>query len=188
MRDKWNQIYSAAPFDPTPSHVLSDNHFLLPSKGIALDLACGLGANALYLAQQGLTTHAWDISDLATHKLQQLAEAQALTIKTLNQEISRQSFSANCYDVIVVSRFLDRSICDAIMVSLKSGGLLFYQTYTRKKCFAQGPNNPRYLLAENELLQLFSLLKLVYYRENSGLGTINEGLRNEAQFIGQKLS
>jgi 2-polyprenyl-3-methyl-5-hydroxy-6-metoxy-1,4-benzoquinol methylase len=28
----------------------------------ALDLACGLGANALVLAKQGLTTEAWDIS------------------------------------------------------------------------------------------------------------------------------
>ncbi|TXL01415.1 hypothetical protein BMR02_03760 [Methylococcaceae bacterium HT1] len=65
--------------------------------------------------------------------------------------------------------------------------MLFYQTYTQYKSSEQGPKNLRYLLAENELLQIFSSLKLVYYRENSGLGAIRQGLRNEAQFVGQKI-
>ncbi|TXK98067.1 SAM-dependent methyltransferase [Methylococcaceae bacterium CS1] len=170
-----------------PASVLSENLFLLPSAGVALDLASGLGANALLLAKQGLTTQAWDISSVALRKLQQQADAHAIAIRTFTQEITTQSFSPNCFDVIVVSRFLDRSICNAIMQSLKPNGLLFYQTYTQYKSSEQGPKNLRYLLAENELLQIFSSLKLVYYRENSGLGAIRQGLRNEAQFVGQKI-
>lgn len=45
-----------------PSQVLLDNSHLLPASGRALDLACGLGANALYLAKRGMTTSAWDLS------------------------------------------------------------------------------------------------------------------------------
>jgi len=89
--------------------------------------------------------------------------------------------------VVVVGRFLDRSICNAIMECLKPNGLLFYQTYTQHKIYQQGPKNPNFLLADNEMLSLFSPMKVIYYRENRALGDIRQGLRNEAQFIGQKL-
>ena len=186
LSDKWDKIYQVDNSKAVSAAVLAENLFLLPQKGLALDLASGLGANALLLAKQGLTTEAWDISAIAMRRLQQQADAHALSIKTYTREITLQSFSEDTFDVIVVSRFLDRSICNAIMESLKSDGLLFYQTYTQQKTSNLGPKNPRFLLAENELLQLFSPLKRVYYRENLGLGMIHQGLRNEAQFIGQK--
>ncbi|NOQ14452.1 MAG: methyltransferase domain-containing protein [Methyloprofundus sp.] len=187
MGDKWDRIYQSATLKSEPAAVLAENLFLLPKTGRALDLASGLGANALLLAKQGLTTEGWDISAVAMSKLQQQADAHALPIKTFTKEITPHSFASACFDVIVVSRFLDRSICNAIMESLKPNGLLFYQTYTQQKVSELGPKNPRFLLAENELLQLFSLLKAVYYRENAGLGEVQHGLRNEAQFIGQKI-
>ena len=189
LAEKWNQRYLATPDYAilAPAKILAENLFLLSPTGTALDLASGFGANALLLAKQGLTTQAWDISSIAMQHLQQQADAHALAIKTYTREITPQSFSANTFDVIVVSRFLDRSICNAIMESLKIGGLLFYQTYTQLKTCEQGPNNPRFLLAENELLALFASLKWVYYRENGALGEVRQGLRNEAQFIGQKI-
>jgi 2-polyprenyl-3-methyl-5-hydroxy-6-metoxy-1,4-benzoquinol methylase len=186
LSDKWDKIYQSDVSPREPASVLADNLFLLPQKGAALDLACGLGANALVLAKQGLTTEAWDISAIALRRLQQQADAHALPIKTFTREITPDSFTSSYFDVIVVSRFLDRSICNAIMESLKPNGLLFYQTYTRHKTSDLGPKKPLFLLAENELLQIFSPLTRVYYRENAGLGMIRQGLMNEAQFIGQK--
>ncbi len=187
LSDKWDRIYRPESIKTVPIAVLAENLFLLPQSGNALDLASGLGANALILAQQGLTTHAWDISPVAMQKLQRHADAHALPVKTSTKEITPDSFATHCFDIIVVSRFLDRSISNAIMESLNSGGLLFYQTYTQQKISETGPNNPRFLLAERELLRLFSSLQLIYYRENSGLGDIRQGVRNEAQYIGQKI-
>ncbi len=187
LSEKWDCIYQSKPIKNVAAAVLADNLYLLPQTGIALDLASGLGANAILLAKQGLTTQAWDISAVAMHKLQQQAEAHALPIKTFTKEITSESFAAHCFDIIVVSRFLDRSICNAIMESLNFGGLLFYQTYTQQKTSELGPNNPRFLLAKNELLQMFSSLRPVYYRDNAGLGEVSQGLRNEAQFIGKKI-
>ncbi|MDF1581941.1 MAG: methyltransferase domain-containing protein [Methyloprofundus sp.] len=186
--DKWNAIYSEGLVsEARSSEVLSNNLYLLPKSGQALDLACGLGANALLLAKQGLTVQAWDISTRALQKLKAQADTEALAVKTFTQEITRRSFSVNSFDVVVVSRFLDRSICNAIMECLKPNGLLFYQTYTQHKIYPQGPENPKFLLADNEMLSLFSAMKVIYYRENSALGDIRQGLRNEVQFIGQKL-
>jgi SAM-dependent methyltransferase len=184
---KWNHIYSQ-PGQACYStiQVLSENDFLLPATGTALDLACGLGANALYLAERGLAVTAWDISVAAIDKLTAYAVQQQLNINACQVKITAESFAENSFDVIVVSRFLDRTLSDAIIGALKPDGLLFYQTFTREKSSPQPPNNPDYLLTDNELLALFSPLRVIFYRENGLIGNQLRGLRNEAQFIGRK--
>jgi len=192
-RDKWNGIYKDKTLDcQRVTDVLAENAFLLPQQGQALDLACGLGANAVFLARQGLAVTAWDISDLAIAQLQAYASQQGLQINACQQNITPKCFPEARFDVIVVSRFLDRSLMDAIIRALNPNGLLFYQTFTQVSVHIpdsnprQIPNNPAYLLAENELLQCFSTLSLVVYRENATLGNPRLGLRNEAQLIGRK--
>lgn len=88
--------------------------------------------------------------------------------------------------MIVITRFLDRSLSHEIMAALKLGGLLFYQTYARQKISDSPPHNPDFLLAENELLSLFSPLKVIFYQEHGRVGYMEYGERNEALFIGQK--
>ena len=186
---KWNLLYNQADVaDCSVARVLTDNHFLLPSTGTALDLACGLGANALYLAQQGLAVTAWDISNVAIDKLKVNAATQGLTINACQENIQIESFAKCSFDVIVVSRFLDRALSDAIIGAIKPNGLLFYQTFNRERTNRIGSSNPDYLLAERELCRLFDKLKLVFYRDNALIGDTLLGLRNEAQFVGQKYS
>ncbi len=184
---KWDAVYRQGDIsDYRPAEVLSENVFLLPQKGVGLDLACGLGANARLLAAAGLAVFAWDISAVAVEKLQHVADKQCLAIQARQCAVDKNAFSGCRFDVIVISRFLDRSLCDAIIGVLNPGGLLFYQTYTREKVIERGPNNPDFLLSEGELLELFAELKPIYYRENGSIGEIGIGLRNEAQFIGRK--
>ncbi len=186
---KWNLLYNQAEVaDSSAAKVLTENHYLLPSTGVALDLACGLGANSLYLAQQGLAVTAWDISNVAIDKLKACAATQGLNINACQENIQAESFAKCSFDVIVVSRFLDRTLSDAIIGAIKPNGLLFYQTFNREKTSRVGPNNPDYLLAERELCTLFAKLKLVFYRDNALIGDTLQGLRNEAQFVGQKNS
>ena len=186
IENKWNCIYRQADHvQYPPAKVLTDNVYLLPQSGTALDLASGLGGNALFLAECGLTVEAWDISSAAIEKLTNKANSKGLLINTKVRNINKLTFSGCAFDVIVVSRFLDRSICEEIISALNPEGLLFYQTYTRQKLNDPSPNNPDYLLAENELLDLFADLRVVFYRENGCIGNTEAGLRNEAQFIGQ---
>lgn len=186
----WDAIYDKASLnDCAPlncAEILADNAFLLPKNGLALDLACGMGANATFLAQQGLTVTALDISKIATDKLNSYAALQGLNIKACTLNIDINTFTNCTFDIIVVSRFLDRRLSDAIIGALKPNGLLFYQTFTKEKIKPTPPNNPDYLLNRNELLTLFSSLKIILYRENSLVGNPDLGLRNQAQFIGQK--
>jgi hypothetical protein len=129
---------------------------------------------------------AWDISAVALNDLQKNADSRQLDISARHCFISPEILPNAAFDVIVISRFLDRTLCNAIMAALKSDGLLFYQTFTRSKLDPQGPNNPDYLLAGNELLSLFAPLTLLFYQEYARVGDLGCGDRNEAQFIGQK--
>jgi SAM-dependent methyltransferase len=185
--EKWNRVYSGLNQESRPvAAVLAENDFLLPPTGAALDLACGLGGNAVFLAEHGLAVTAWDISSVAIDGLAAYALLRGLTIDACQREITANSFKECRFDVIVVSRFLDRGLRDAIIDALKPDGLLFYQTFTREKASPEGPDNPEYLLGCSELPALFSPLRLVFYRDNGLIGEQQRGLRNEAQFIGRK--
>ncbi len=188
LQSKWDNIYKNNCQKVSASQILTENSFLLPESGTALDLACGLGGNALYLAEHGLNVQAWDISPVALEWLQQQAQRKGLQIVTKALDLRSGDLPENMFDVIVVSRFLDRTLCDAIIASLKTVGLLFYQTYTVDKLTPHGPNNPAYLLQRNELLGLFAPLSLIFYRENGRIGDLAQGFRSEAGFIGQKIT
>lgn len=182
--DKWDSHYRSRAEPGSATQVLLDFQHLLPEEGIALDLACGLGANSLFLADRGLEVHAWDSSAVAIEKLGQFAGHTAALIHTDTRDVSAHPPEENGFDVIVVSRFLDRSICPAIVRALKPRGLLYYQTFTLNKVDRSGPDNPSYLLAENELLRLFSALSVRAYREDARSGNVD--LKNQAYLVAER--
>ena len=185
-KEQWNERYRAATGEPQAAQVLSENLHLLPDTGHALDLACGLGANALLLAQQGLEVDAWDIADVAVAALQDAAFKRQLRIQTEVRDIEAQPPEPETFAVIVVSHFLARDIIPALIQALKPGGLIFYQTFTRQRVSDRGPQRAQYRLAEQELLQLFSGLHVLLYREEGCIGDVQNGFRDEAMFIGRK--
>ena len=187
-REKWNRIYGGAELDERPPvRVLAENGHLLPTRGQGLEIACGLGANALFLARHGLEVTAWDISDVAAGKLNAYAAAKGLTLKAAARDVVQDPPEAYQYDVIVISHYLERQLCPAIETALRPGGLLYYQTFTRDTTPTYtGPSNPDFRLAENELLKLFPNLVVRVYREEGLAGDLGEGLRNEAVLVGEK--
>ena len=105
--DKWNKIYGVSEHSkPQAAKVLRENLHLLPSKGNALDVACGLGNNALLLAQHGLETCAWDISQTAIDKLQTYSENLDISLQVEARDITASPPAPKSFDIIVVSRFL----------------------------------------------------------------------------------
>jgi len=184
-QEHWDRRFSQVEAVPRVVSVLTDNEYLLPAQGVALDLACGLGGNALWLAERGLSVEAWDCSTVALEKLNLAAEQQGLSITTRHADLEETALPCASFDLIVVSGFLSRSLCPAIAGALRPGGLLAYQTYTQFKPAEglHGPRNPDYLLAPGELLQLFSGLSPCVYREEQGYGDLNRGLRNQAYLL-----
>jgi 2-polyprenyl-3-methyl-5-hydroxy-6-metoxy-1,4-benzoquinol methylase len=186
IKAKWNERYRAATGERRASQVLKENLHLLPDSGRALDLACGLGANAILLAQQGLKVDAWDIADAAIVALQALALKRHLSIQAEVRDVEAHPPEPKTFDVIVVSYFLNRDIIPALIQALKPGGLICYQTFTRQRVSDRGPQRAEFRLADQELLSLFSELQVLFYREEGRLGDVQKGFRDEAMFIGRK--
>lgn len=187
QQNKWDNTYRDADYSKLEvSAVLKRNQHLLPSSGRAVDLACGLGANAICLAASGLVTEAWDFSSVALTQLEHYARIHQLDITTQQRDIEQHPPSVNRFDVVIVTHFLYRPIFPAVLASLKPGGLLYYQTFTRSKTSHVGPSNPNYLLAENELLNLCVGLKVLYYREEGQQGNWQAGWRNQAMIVAKK--
>jgi SAM-dependent methyltransferase len=153
-----------------------------------LDLACGLGGNALMLAEQGLEVTAWDLSPVAIQRLSEIAGRRGLcNLLAEVRDLEQSPLPVQSFDVIVVSYYLDRDLVPHIIAALKPGGLLFYQTFTRIALGEQGPSNPEYRLGDNELLQLFGVLKPRVYREENLLGDLAQGTRDVAMLVAQKV-
>ena len=186
--DKWDAIYDSKKLseDFLPAYILKKFHHLLPAQGKSLDLASGFGANALFLAQHNMESHAWDISSIAVEKLKEISNSMNLDIKTEVRDVTTSPPEENSFDVIVVSHFLDRQIMPNIISALRENGLLFYQTFTKTRVQDIGPSSEKYRLIKNELLDLCKDLDTIVYREEGTIGDTESGFRNEALFIGQR--
>ncbi len=185
--EKWNAIYAAGGHARDgPARVLQEFAHLLPDTGTALDLACGRGANALFLAEKGFRVYAWDIAEEAIANLNNKASDLHLTLETRLCDVTAGPPSADSFDIIVVSYFLERALMPSIINALRENGLLFYQTFIRARIDDTGPRNNNYRLGENELLHLCHDLHIVLYHEEGMIGNTQQGLRNEAMLIGQR--
>ena len=192
-REKWNRIYRSASSElPQACGVLTEHQYLLPRNGRAIDIACGLGGNALLLSSVGLNTTALDISDIGIDKLSQHAKTTKLEINTVVAAASEDYFVSNknsfgLFDVITVANYLDRKLFSLFPEMLAPHGLLFYQTFVRDKCDVDfGPSNPEFLLESNELLTLTRSLQCRVFYDLGTVGQTDHGLRNQSCVVAQK--
>ncbi|WP_130536444.1 class I SAM-dependent methyltransferase [Thiomicrorhabdus indica] len=187
--EKWDLKYSDSDLNTptTPCYALKEHSHLLPFYGKALDLACGLGGNARFLAQCGLKVDAWDISDNALTILNNWASLNHLPIQPLLTDLKQMLLPYQQYDVIVVSRYLDRKLFKQIEQALKPNGLLFYQSFL-EPMQENAPKNPDFYLKSGELTQSFKNLQCLI----NGEGWLNDSIQQDAPkyryswFVGKK--
>jgi len=187
QRARWDQRHAAAADVGAPAEVLLQNAHLLPAQGVALDLACGRGANALWLAEHtGLEVHAWDFSPVAVTGLEAVARARGLHLVATVRDVAARPPEPDRFDVVLVAHFLERAIVPDLIASLRPGGVLLYQTFGREAVSARGPVTPEWRLARNELLRLFAGLIVRAYREEGALGDAARGLRDLAYLVAER--
>ena len=108
-RERWNARYAAGEYAARtyPSRLLAAWIGRLP-RGRALDVACGLGRNAIHLAANGYAVDAMDISGVALARARERAETAGVAVNWIETDLERPDIARDAYDVIVVARFLDR--------------------------------------------------------------------------------
>ncbi len=182
----WNRRHAEAENLGRVAAVLEQNIHLTSPGHQALDLACGRGVNTLYMATAGLEVTAWDLSPVAIARLEEAAEAEGLAVRAAVRDVIALPPEPGSFDLVLVSFFLERALAPAITAALKPGGLLFYQTYSRAAVSDEGPSSAQFRLDDNELLALFSQLRVRVYREERLLGDTRRGWRDMAMLVAEK--
>jgi tellurite methyltransferase len=162
---RWNERYSSeCDFwaELHPSQLLRDYSYLLPVSGVALDAACGMGRNGLYLAKHGLRVISLDISDKALSHLVQRIKLEGFEPAAAVYDLSNPWFPSDYFDVIINFRFLERNTFPVYRRSLKPGGILFFETFL--KC-GNGDPHPDYYLESGELLKEFQQFQVIHWEE-----------------------
>lgn len=168
-RERWNLKYSKG-YRTSLHKTLLDFYHLAPL-GRALELACGTGENAIFLAQKGFQVDAVDISDVAIDVARNKARELNLNINFIVADLDEYPLKEEYYHLVVVFYYLNRTLAAPIVRSLKRGGVLIYETYNRNHLHIRGDFNPDYLLEEGELLRLFKDLQVIHYREEFNVST-----------------
>ena len=177
---KHRLVAEAPPSDP--ASIVRELLPLLPV-GPALDIACGTGRHALFLASRGQHVTAVDFSGVALDTLEVRARGMRVPVrrrKSLHEagrsfrgglaliqtDLERAEFPERCYDLILCIQFLQRSLFPRMTRALRPDGVLLFETYTRAQLeFPGGPRNPAYLLETGELREAFPQLSVMFYRE-----------------------
>lgn len=132
----------------------------------ALDVACGDGRNAGYLAQLGFEVDAVDISDVAIDAVRAAADARGLSVHPRRHDLAHGGLSSAAYDVIVQINYLQRDLFEDLARALRPGGLLILETFTRADLEELGNHvEARYLLDAGELPASFPELDVIRHRE-----------------------
>ncbi len=166
----------AAEAPPTePASIVRELLPLLPT-GPALDIACGTGRHALFLAARGQHVTAVDFSSVALGILEERARSMRVPVRgseklpgserssrggleLMQAHLERIHLPERRYALIVCIQYLQRSL-------FRPNGVLLMETFTRAQLeFPGGPRNPAYLLESGELREAFPELCVLFYRE-----------------------
>ncbi|MGQ0635234.1 MAG: class I SAM-dependent methyltransferase [Planctomycetaceae bacterium] len=168
-RIRWDAKYAekAVPQTPAPDFWLQAQVAHLPP-GRALELACGLAHNAIWLTQQGWRVDAVDVSPVGLELAARLARCQHADVRWICADLDEFTPEPFAYDLVLVFRFLDRDRLPAIVSgALRPGGRLIYESFTVAQL--QRPDthlhNPAFALKPGELQQMFPTLTVVSYAE-----------------------
>jgi SAM-dependent methyltransferase len=135
----------------TPSPWIVRHAPCVPAGARVLDLACGHGRNARYLADRGARVLAVDrdVAALAT-----LAGLAGVATRADDLEGPTWPLGGERFDAVVVTNYLYRPRLPELFAALEDDGLLLYETFARGNEVYGPPKNPDFLLERGELLAL----------------------------------
>jgi tellurite methyltransferase len=161
MPRNWDQHYSdPANLDFTPAPLLVEVADLLPP-GRALDLACGAGRNALFLASLGWSVTAVDRSAVAIRRLRERAAGLTVDARVADLEYGGFAIEPGAYDLICDFYYLQRELFPAIREGVRPGGV-----FTGAIHLFQNERTASYVLHPGELREQFHGWKILFYSES----------------------
>ena len=135
--------------------------------GRALDLACGAGRHALYLAKAGWSVTAVDSSPVGIGILRERAAAAGVVVDTRIADLETGEFALeeNAYDLICDCNYLQRDLFPRIRAAVRPGGRVMAMIQMVDESPDVAPMNPAYLLRPGELREYFAGWRILHDAE-----------------------
>lgn len=174
----WNERYClrqspAEDFgtEPTPLLVATAAN-LVP--GEALDLACGAGRNALWLAENGWEVTAVDGAPAAIEILRTCALERGLKINAVVADLEKGEFEIepSRWNLIAMCYYLQRNLFEPAKRGVAPGGILISIVHLAEL----GEEDSPYRLRPGQLEQYFAGWQILHRRE----GTANDSAHRRA--------
>ncbi|THF63365.1 class I SAM-dependent methyltransferase [Pseudothauera rhizosphaerae] len=123
---------------------------LIRAGGRVLDVACGSGRHARWLAGRG---YAVEAADRDAEALAALRGTAGVTTRHADLEEGAWPYAGAQFDGIVVANYLYRPRFADLLACLAPGGVLLYETFMAGNERFGKPSSPDFLLRPNELLE-----------------------------------
>ena len=152
-----------------PSSWLVAHASLAPAGARTLDVACGRGRHALFLADAGFMVRAIDRDAGRVEKLNALARRLRLPLDAEASDLENgdADLGEGEWGLVIVFHYLHRPLFPALVRALRPGGVLIYETFTKEQARHGSPSNPDYLLEPGELPRLVAPLDVIRHREGA---------------------
>jgi tellurite methyltransferase len=132
----------------------------------ALDVAMGRGRHAVALAREGCKTFGVDLKLDAVCDAAAESKRAGVCIHGWCADLTQHPLPRGRFDLVVVSRYLQRDLFDALRATLMPGGVVIYETFTtHQRQLGRPPTSPDHLLEPGELRQRFEGFELLFYEE-----------------------
>jgi SAM-dependent methyltransferase len=168
-RDKWDERYRSGAYENRnhPTALLAEWLARLP-RGRALDVACGAGRNALFLAAHGYAVDAVDISAAALERARGDAAGRGLVVAWLDRDLDEPPETVlpkGPYRLVVWVRYVNQALLAPLAQRLAPGGYLLCEQHLATAAEVVGPRNAAFRLEPGQLLRSAAGLEVVHYHE-----------------------
>ncbi len=152
-RQKWNARYAEGAYAGRTypgEYLVSRVAGIEP--GPALDLACGAGRNARYLAACGFDVDAIDISSVGLERARAQADAEGVTVNWIEQDLLEDpNLPRSDYQLIILFRFVAPELLNTLPAHLRPGGFLVVEEHLQTDDQVAGPRGNRFRVAPGAL-------------------------------------
>ena len=169
-RARWDEKYRGRAAPPAgaigPPSVFLAHQDVFPRTGYALDLACGQGTGAVWLARRGLQVYGVDVSAIAVEQARELAARSGVGDRCRfdTADLDDGLPAGPPADVVYCARFRDARLDAAMVERLAPGGLLAVTALSQV-----GSGGGRFRAAPGELRAAFAGLEVIAGGEGRGL-------------------
>lgn len=163
--ESWDERYKAGKYSSAEPHKLLVALAGKLTPGKALDLACGTGRHAVFLAGKGWHVTAVDNSKTGIEIAKKRAEENGAAVDFRVADLEKGEFEIeeNAYDLICDFYYLQQDLFPKMKAGIKPGGIIVSTIHL----YNENEEHARFVLKNGELREFFDDFEILHYHETS---------------------